>query len=224
MAKQAECLPTQLLVEAIRAFGSAAAERTANWQAGLPLEIAFVEIIGARTGELATSSNPTSSATYSAVEDEAPASKHVVKEKADPQASKEHQPLPDGELSFQNVSDRWADVLAVARRHDPRIQALLNSCRPLGVQTGTLVIGFGSDLLREKMEKGHNITIASQALQEVFNQPLGIRCILTETWQPQAMGDHQPPPMESGGMVSTALRDLGAHVVDVENLPPDSGS
>ena len=68
------------------------------------------------------------------------------------------------------------------------------------------------------------MTLASQALKEVFNQPLGIRCILTEAWQPQAMGNQQPPPMESGGMVSTALRDLGAHVVDIENLPPDSGS
>ncbi|MEJ2563632.1 MAG: hypothetical protein P8Z42_13235, partial [Anaerolineales bacterium] len=132
--------------------------------------------------------------------------------------------LAEGEISFQHVNDRWSEVLAVARRFDPRIQALLNSCRPLGFQTGTLVIGFRSDLLREKMEKGHNLALAAQALQEVFNKPVGIRCILTETWEPQAVGDHQPPPMESGGMVSTALRDLGAHVVDVENLPPDSGS
>jgi DNA polymerase-3 subunit gamma/tau len=224
MAKQAESLPAELLVAAIQAFGSAAAERTANWQAGLPLEIAFVEIIGARSGKPAPSNSPSSSQTYSVVGDESPAPKQVVKEAANQQVSKEHPPIPDGEITFQHVTDRWSDVLSVARRHDPRIQALLNSCRPLGVQTGILIIGFRSDLLREKMEKGHNMALASQALQEVFDQPLGVQCILTEAWQTQATGDQQPPPMESGGMVSTALRDLGAHVVDVENLPPDSGS
>jgi DNA polymerase-3 subunit gamma/tau len=224
MAKQAESLPTQLILAAIQAFGSAAAERTTSWQAGLPLEIAFVETVSVTSGELEKTNNPASSQTYSAKENETAAPKRVVKDAASSLTAKEYPPLPDGEISFQHVSDRWAEVLAVARRHDPRIQALLNSCRPLGIQTGTLVIGFRSDLLREKMEKGHNMALASQALQEVFNKPVGIRCILTEAWQPQSLDGQQPPPMESGGMVSTALRDLGAHVVDVQNLPPDSSS
>ena len=52
MAKQAESLPTQLILAAIQAFGSAAAERTTSWQAGLPLEIAFVETVSVTSGEL----------------------------------------------------------------------------------------------------------------------------------------------------------------------------
>ncbi len=224
MAKQAEALPTTLLLTAIQAFGAAAADRATSWQAGLPLEIAFVESISAQPDELAESHNPASSQTYGAAEEAKPKKSRLVKDAAGPKVTSRSDALAEGEISFQHVNDRWSEVLAVARRFDPRIQALLNSCRPLGFQTGTLVIGFRSDLLREKMEKGHNLALASQALQEVFNQPVGIRCILTETWEPQAVGDHQPPPMESGGMVSTALRDLGAHVVDVENLPPDSGS
>ncbi len=224
MAKQAEALPTALLLAAIQAFGTAAADRATSWQAGLPLEIAFVETVSTQSNAVSESSNPTSSQTDEAVEEVKPVNPGLVKDAASAPIVHRSDPLPEGEISFQHVNDRWAEVLAAARRFDPRIQALLNSCRPLGFQTGTLVIGFRSDLLCEKMEKGHNVALASQALQEVFNQPIGIRCILTETWAPQAVGDRQPPPMESGGMVSTALRDLGAHVVDVENLPPDSGS
>jgi DNA polymerase-3 subunit gamma/tau len=224
MAKQAERLPTPVILAAIQAFGSAAAERTASWQAGLPLEVAFVETVSLQSEELTPSNNPTSSQTYSVKENETATPKRAVKDAASPIKADDYPSRPDGDITFQHVSDRWTEVLAVARRHDPRIQALLNSCRPLGIQTGTLVIGFRSDLLREKMEKGHNMALASQALQEVFSKPVGIRCVLTDAWQPQAVDGQQPPPMESGGMVSTALRDLGAHVVDVENLPPDSSS
>ncbi len=115
-------------------------------------------------------------------------------------------------------------MLSAARRHDPRTQALLNSCRPLGLESGALIIGFRSDLLREKMEKGHNISLASLAIQEVFGKDVGIRCVLTESWIPDNVSEHQPTPMEDDGMVSTALRDLGAQVVNIENLPPDSGT
>jgi DNA polymerase-3 subunit gamma/tau len=124
-------------------------------------------------------------------------------------------------LSFQVISARWRDVLTAARRHDPRVQALLNSCRPLGLEADAVVVGFGSDLLREKMEKGHNLSVAKQALEETFDHPLVLRCVLTGAWSPGEQLDQAPPPMEDGGMVSTALRDLGAHVVDVDRLPPE---
>ena len=104
------------------------------------------------------------------------------------------------------------------------MQALLNSCRPLGIESGVLIIGFKSDLLREKMEKGHNISIASKALEEISGLSMGIRCVLTGSWMPGRDGLDKPPLIEDGGMVATALRDLGAQVVDVEKLPPESRS
>jgi hypothetical protein len=93
----------------------------------------------------------------------------------------------------------------------------------LGIESGELIIGFGSDLLREKMEKGHNLSIASNALEEVLGLSLGIHCVLTDTWEPTKTSRSPSPPIEDGGMVATAVRDLGAHVVDVKNLPPEGG-
>ena len=128
----------------------------------------------------------------------------------------------EGKLSFEIVVSRWRDVLQAARRHDPRVQALLNSCRPLNLEGGVLIIGFGSDLLRDKMEKDHNLQIAVSALEEICGGKLGLRCILSESWNPGDPADNQPPPMEDGGMVSTAIRELGAHVVEVEKWPPEA--
>jgi len=150
----------------------------------------------------------------SAAEEQAP-SRHMLQ----PATRPESDPGP----GFQAVMERWKDVLQVARQREPRIQALLNSCRPLGVEEGILVLGFRSDLLREKMEKGQNLVVVSATLQQVFQAPMGVRCVLLDEggWDEARLS--APPALEDGGMVATALKDLGAHVVDVTPEPPESG-
>ena len=128
-----------------------------------------------------------------------------------------------GEVTFDMIVGRWREILQAARKRDARVQALLNSCRPLGLDKGKLVIGFSSDLLREKMEKEHNLSIASQAVAEVCQVKLGLRCLLTEAWQTSGETKDGPPAsMESDGMVATAIRELGAQVVEVEQWPPEN--
>ncbi|MFQ5942709.1 MAG: DNA polymerase III subunit gamma/tau [Anaerolineales bacterium] len=114
---------------------------------------------------------------------------------------------------FQQVLDSWPDLLAAAYGRDPQTQALLNSCKPLGVDDRALVLGFQSDLLREKMEKGHNQQIVSDALGEVLDTEMDVRCVLLRDWGGDA-STGPSPPMPEGGMVAAALRDLGAEVVD----------
>jgi hypothetical protein len=125
--------------------------------------------------------------------------------------------------------ERWRDVLKAAYRRDPRAQALLNSCKPLGIEKGNVVLAFSSDLLREKMEKGHNLACVQEALLEVMGEPLGVRCVLTRApavKQAAQEPDESRPvePVEEGGMVATAIRDLGAQVIDVKPLPPDGNA
>jgi hypothetical protein len=114
-------------------------------------------------------------------------------------------------------------------RRDPRAQALLNSCKPLGIEKGRVVLAFSSDLLREKMEKGSNLACVQEALQEVMGEPLGVRCVLArEPAVKQAAREPEgaPPaePVEEGGMVATAIRDLGAQVMDVKPLPTEGNA
>ncbi len=118
----------------------------------------------------------------------------------------ESQPGPE----FQQVLDAWPELLSAAYGRDPQTQALLNSCKPLAVDDNSLVLGFKSDLLREKMEKGHNQEIVSESLGEVLDAQLGVRCVLLQDWG----SDRSTVPLPEGGMVAAALRDLGAEVVD----------
>jgi hypothetical protein len=119
------------------------------------------------------------------------------------------------------VQLHWRDILQATRQFDPRTQALLNSSTPLGMDEGVLILGFRSDLLREKMEKDHNVSNARRAAQQVLGYQISLRCVLLGAWRAESKLDEQPPPMEEGGMVATAVRDFGAHVVDVEKLPPE---
>lgn len=224
MGHLAEQLLVPNLLAAIRGFSQAAVERRTTWQLTLPLELAFIEAAG--IGSETKAGNPSSS-------EKSRTGKPKAQKPSEPKNTgnnvKETDSREDeaasGELSFQMVLDSWSKILVATRRFDPRAQALLNSCRPLGFESGALVVGFGSDLLREKMEKGHNMSMVRKALGEVLGLQVAIRCVLRDSWTPGGDRVDQSKSIKDGGMVATAVRDLGAHVVDVENLPsaPDSG-
>ena len=93
--------------------------------------------------------------------------------------------------------------------------------QPLGLEDGRLVIGFASDLLREKMEKGETLQQVSAALQDVLGQPVGVQCVLSERWE-RAEPSPGGAQVENGGMVDTALRELGAEVSELD--PKDGAS
>ncbi len=209
-----------LILRGIHSFSRAASERRSTWQISLPLELAFVETIG--EGESADPSSHSTPPAKGEAEPERkrrePISRKVATEPDDPP---QPAPGPPGDLTFQAVVGRWNQVLQAARRRDPRVQALLNSCRPLGLEAGALVIGFSSDLLREKMEKERNLSTAMSALQEALGAPLRLRCVITSKWKKAGPGSESIPPIEEDGMVATAIRELGAQVVDVEQLPKD---
>jgi hypothetical protein len=61
-------------------------------------------------------------------------------------------------------------------------------------------------------------------LEDVFGRKVEVRTALTRAWKPgSGESKARGPPMEDDGMVATAVRDLGAQVVDIENLPSDGG-
>jgi DNA polymerase-3 subunit gamma/tau len=237
MSRQTGQMSLEHVLGAIRAFSRAATEGRATWQPSLPLELAFIEALDTHA-ETPPEGNSRVAARRT-VEPKPP----QVQGQEDSQAA-HYNPAPDltpvressggdiGESNqagggaqgagLQEVSGHWREILTAARKYDARTQALLNSSRPLGVESGVLVLGFRSDLLREKMEKGHNAEIAGRALSEVLGVPMTLRCVLVGSWTPADEGsDRAVPPVEDGGMVATALRELGGHIVDVGPAAPD---
>lgn len=230
MAQQAAELEINHIVRAIRAFSQAASTGRATWQAGLPLELAFIEACGVGRDE--TSAAPAASGRTKIEKNEPETPKPAKAATASavgsskPEATVVELPAvaESAIVSMQQVLDRWRDVLQAVRKRDPQTQGLLNSGRPLGLQSGALVIGFESDLLREKMENGSKLDITRQALHDVFGEAVEVRTALTHAWKSgETDSPSSGPPIEDDGMVATAVRDLGAQIVDIENLPPDSG-
>jgi DNA polymerase-3 subunit gamma/tau len=228
MSGHAEKLSRAQILRGIKTFSKVASERRTTWQSSLPLELALIDTVGQGDETYpAASSEPVSRRNKSG-SPEVPSATSDPPVEATPKqnATRIKSASPPAELAgtitFEHVLGSWRDVLQAARSQDPRVQALLNSCRPLGIENGALVIGFSSDLLREKMEKEHNLRIAIAALERVFGDRLKVRCVLTETWQSGEYESAAPPPMADQGMVATALRELGAQVVDVEHVPQDS--
>jgi len=241
MARQAEQMTLDEVLNAIRAFNRAALEGRATWQPSLPLELAFVETAVRQPESAPAAPPPDQPRRESKAESQAPvrpvaeagdSAYAAASDPATPREAADPPPPPadlvsrsPGSTGIQEVSGHWRDVLAAARKYDARTQALLNSSRPLGVETGVLVLGFRSDLLREKMEKGHNADIVRRALNEVLGVQLALRCVLVGNWAPSDEGAvRASPPVEDGGMVATALRELGGHIVDVEPASPDGGT
>ena len=95
------------------------------------------------------------------------------------------------------------------RQKNLNTEALLNSCRLLGVKGGTLILGFNGDLLKSKMEQGENIEVLKQAMQQVLGQTMQVHCVVSA-------GKSLPPDVDNDGMVATALRDLGGEIVDIQ--------
>jgi DNA polymerase-3 subunit gamma/tau len=207
------------LANAIEVFSQAASERRATWQASLPLELALVEAVGHKPGQSPTGQAP-SGGTQTAPQSIGgePANSSGSNPNATPGGQSSG---ADGDTAFKGMLGKWQDVLQAARRRSPRVQALLNSCRPLGFEAGAFVIGFSSDLLREKMEKDRNLSVAQEALEEIYGRQLRLRCVLSKNWQGSDKPRETLPPMDEDGMVATAIRELGGEVVDVDQWPPD---
>lgn len=215
-----EHIERSMLMRAIDSFSEAALGSHVDWQPGLGLEMALMECIldeGASNPGNGDHANP-ASRNPTAIHETAPKGVEQnrpgeSREKVTARVANSNPPAIG--LSFQQVVDHWPKILSAARSVDPQAQALLNSCKPLGLQDGNLVLGFASDILREKMEGGQNPAMVARIVEQVLGEPLGLRCTLTERWDPER-GPSSGPPVPDGGMVATAMRDLGAQLAEVQ--------
>lgn len=177
MAELAQAMDNAMLLQALHAFQKAAAADTrGNWQPALPLEMALIEACADRSGSGSPSggkpaaqvSSPPATRKARAADPPPPPARGAPASSAEASAS--------GPLTFGQVRAQWPQVLATVFRRDPRTQALLNSGRPLGIERGALVLGFTSDLLRERMERKENLALVGQCLEEVRGVTDGALC------------------------------------------------
>ena len=107
-----------------------------------------------------------------------------------------------------SVLKAWSQIIHQVRGSNPTTQALLNTCQPLGVKEGVLVLSFRSEINKQKMEKEDHLQVCQQVIREVVGTAIPVRCVL-------GSGEDQdlPDQVDPDGLVATAVRDLGGRYV-----------
>ena len=112
--------------------------------------------------------------------------------------------------TFQDILQNWPRIRAVVKKARVQTEGLMNSCKPLTIKDGVLVLGFSTDLLKKKMETGDNVLVIRQGIYTVLSIEIPILCVVmnnkTSTDLPSDFD------IECDGIVGTAL-NLGGKIV-----------
>ncbi|MFM8322717.1 MAG: DNA polymerase III subunit gamma/tau [Chloroflexota bacterium] len=219
MARHAQSFSIPELLRAIRLFTFAAGEARAAWQPSLPLEMAFVEALeppaaepapqpAASAGPAARPAPPARAAAPSAAPAAHPAAPAPAAPAGEPAAAARPS-APEDNSSSQKLAQVWKDILNQVRRSSNAAYAALNSVTGKAMRGNKLVLSFGSDIIKEKVEKPESMDLLRQALQQVFGFEVFVVCVIDS-----ARRDSVPPGVDDDGMVAAALRDLGGELVD----------
>lgn len=123
---------------------------------------------------------------------------------ANPPPQKESGPSPHG----VQVLRKWEGIVEAAREFNPTTQALLNSCTPLGLEDGCLVLSFKHELIKSKMENGDHLQICQDVIDEVVGEEYPIKCVIGRN-----EGKDIPQDVDPDGLVATTVRELGGKYV-----------
>ena len=127
-----------------------------------------------------------------------------------PSTSQEAGSGAEDQQALQNLANLWNRILTAVRKESGSTYGLMNSCKTRFMRGDQVLLGFPSELLKEKMEKEGNLEIAQRALSQLFQKAIVVRCYV-DTQQHGAV----PPELDDDGMVAAAMRDLGGELVDM---------
>ena len=134
-----------------------------------------------------------------------------------PSPSQQTKPSPAGAPPEQKsapsphgvqVLRKWQGIVEAAREFNPTTQALLNSCTPLGLEDGCLVLSFKHELIKSKMENGDHLQICREVIDEVVGEEYPIKCVIGGN-----KGKDIPQDVDPDGLVATTVRELGGKYV-----------
>jgi DNA polymerase-3 subunit gamma/tau len=208
--KHSQEIGIKQLLDLIRIFNGAINDRGAAWQPILPLEMAFLEAL-----DVVKNGTPL-------LQDKTVAPKSTPKKQTKQKKQKKEKDIPEPpaedsgsekkpEPSDQQpitVLQQWKEILAQVRETNKATQALLNSCKPLGIKDNHLVLSFRSNTIKEKMEGGDHLQICQDVIEKVIGVKMKILCVVGGKDQSDL-----PEGVDPGGLVASVVRDLGGSYV-----------
>jgi DNA polymerase-3 subunit gamma/tau len=144
---------------------------------------------------------------------ESPAAAAAVRPAETPAAQPAEMPAaaPSGGISLQDIVHNWARIRTVVKRHRSQTEGLLNSCKPVAIKDGALVLSFKTEILRQKMDVPENVELIRQAVYHVTGANLGVSCVVSTRMGSSSDAIDVP----SDGLVGAAL-NLGGQIVQKE--------
>jgi hypothetical protein len=183
----------------MKVFNTAATDLRGGWQPSLSLELALAEVLDG--SEMAV---PQAVVHARPKSESAPQAEAVVKPA--PEAVKPENAV----VAAGDVIKVWKQISQSLSKSQANLSALLNSVKMIDVQGKTLVLGFASNVLVEKMDKPEHSDILRKALADMLGVQLDLRCVVTN-----AKGK-LPPNVSQDGMVAAALNQ-GGEIVDLQD-------
>ena len=183
------------LLDALQAFDRAAQYASAGWQPGLHLELAVTRLTqddgkkskqrkntppskrGPSTPEKRTAhkkNNPGYDKKRRTQNKQGQQEKKAVKKNQQTPSASEFKSEEKSEK--KDIQKQWLEIRAAAKLVSPETGALLNSCKSVSIRHDRLVLGFSSEILQSKMENGHNISSAKNAIKQVTGVEIEIDC------------------------------------------------
>jgi DNA polymerase-3 subunit gamma/tau len=117
--------------------------------------------------------------------------------------------LVDSKVDMPTIQQNWPKIKHIAKGLKINLHGLLNSCSLVAIKDGALVIGFSSDVLKQKMEAEDNLRLARQAIQKVLGLDMPVMCVVLGN----KTGSGGPDlDIDGDGIVGTAL-NMGGQIV-----------
>ena len=205
--KHSKVIEIKRLLELIRIFNEAINDRGGSWQPILPLEMAFLEALETNSNSSSLpAGKPTTEPSKSASPEKQ--TKPAPRKKTTPQPADTEENPPDTEQQPLMILKEWKEILDMVRDTNPATQGILNSCKPLGIKDNQLVLGFRSDAIKDKMEKGDHLQICQDVIEKVIGVKIPILCIVGSKDQSDL-----PDGVDPDGLIAAAVRDLGGSYV-----------
>ncbi|MBI5297090.1 MAG: DNA polymerase III subunit gamma/tau [Chloroflexi bacterium] len=203
MEAHARAFTTADVLRMMKTFNIAATDLRGGWQPSLSLELALAELMEPAPASAAPVQ------TASAPRQVKPQPAPVSQTAAQPRAESESPKAAPDVIGAGEVVKAWKQIIASLPKAQANLGALLNSVKMIDVQGNSLILGFASDVLIEKMNKPDQLEAAQKAILDVLNVNLAIHCTVTT-----AKGKI-PPHLPQDGMVATAIQH-GGEIVDVD--------
>lgn len=241
----AQSFSSAALIENINLFNRAAYLSQATWQPALQLELALTEALqdpqpeknivhaDSQASPATVSRHAMSSSTQFPRSAQHPQTGSIAPQPKSVSATTLQSPTtekpvnksigfpPSGGVEnadLKKVLDQWLNVKAALKKVSAETSALLNSAKLVSMQNQKLLLGFGSDILKAKMESNSHIDLTRRMVRELCEVDLPILCTVVNINDKTITTNMK---LDREGLVGTAL-SMGGKIVGEEPEEADA--